>query len=48
MQRTKMMTMSWVILLMGTTSILADQPSPALDGYCAVCLIKRDKLVKGG
>ena len=47
MQRTKMMTMLCGILLMGTTSILADQPSPALDGYCPVCLIKMDKLVKG-
>ena len=47
MQRTKMMTMVCGLLLTGTTSILADELAPALDGYCPVCLVKMDKLVKG-
>ncbi len=31
----------------GATSVFAAQPKTALDGYCAVCLVKMNKLVQG-
>ena len=35
------------LLLMGSGLVLAAEPEPALGGYCPVCLVKMDKLVKG-
>ncbi len=32
---------------MGSGLVLAAEPEPALGGYCPVCLVKMDKLVKG-
>ena len=34
-------------LLVGSSLALAAEPEPALGGYCPVCLVKMDKLVKG-
>ncbi len=36
-----------VMLLMGSSLALAAEPEPAMGGYCPVCLVKMDKLVKG-
>lgn len=35
------------MFLVGSSLALATDPEPALDGYCPVCLVKMDKLVKG-
>ena len=34
-------------LVVGSSLALAAEPEPALGGYCPVCLVKLDKLVKG-
>ncbi len=36
-----------VLLLMGSILVSAAEPEPAMGGYCPVCLVKMDKLVKG-
>lgn len=38
---------SCALVLMGSSFAMAAAPEPALDGYCPVCLVKMDKLVKG-
>ncbi len=35
------------LLLLGSSLAVASEPAPALDGYCPVCLVKMNKLVKG-
>ena len=35
------------LLLMGSSFVSAVQPEPAMGGYCPVCLVNMDKLVKG-
>ena len=35
------------MFIVGSSLALAAAPEPAMGGYCSVCLIKMDKLVKG-
>jgi len=36
-----------VLLLMGSSLAVAAEPEPALGGYCPVCLVKMNEVVKG-
>lgn len=42
-----MLSTGCALLIMGSSLAVAAEPEPALGGYCPVCLVKSDKLVKG-
>ncbi len=45
--RKYVLLMGCALFLMGSSLVSAAEPEPALGGYCPVCLVKMDKLVKG-
>lgn len=45
--KTYVMSAGCVLLLMGSSLAVAAEPEPALGGYCPVCLVKMNNLVKG-
>ncbi len=47
MKRRIVLSLASAVILAGTVHTWASEPKAALDGYCPVCLVKMNKLVKG-
>lgn len=43
----KVLSTACALFVVATSLVSAAEPKPALDGYCPVCLVKMNKLVKG-